>query len=305
MGRRKKISVFVSYARKNKRVVDNFLEKFREQVSPSRRYEYSFWRDTDIEVGENWDEMIQEALNKCDIGLLLISPAFLGSKYIKNKELKKFCGKYAKPVIPVLLYPVDYVHHDLKGLREKQIFKLERSTFKKSKSYAECTGPNQRDLFAYELFKKVETKLDKLYQAKRGPFKPKRRAARKDSLKITSPRKTSVSEKRVKISGTGAKPGNTIILISLLNNKFFNPYKTFATSDKDGKWVHENCLLQNVRSERLIYALSINPNDLRKVQKIFQIGGKNLTIHDLKSNLEENKIYYQLSIGKRLIRVEK
>ena len=206
MGRRKKISVFVSYARKNKRVVDNFLDKFFEQVSASRRYEYSFWRDTDIQVGENWHEMIQEALKKCDIGLLLISPAFLGSKYIKDNELKKFSGQYAKPVIPVALHPVDYEHHNFKGLEKKQIFKLERPAFKKSKSFIECIGSYHRELFAYELFKKVETKLDKLYQSKKGPFKPKRKAARKVSLKITSPRKTSVFERKVKIRGTGAKP---------------------------------------------------------------------------------------------------
>jgi hypothetical protein len=94
-------------------------------------------------------------------------------------------------------------------------------------------------------------------------------------------------------------------LISLLKNKFFYPYKALVSSDKDGKWVHENCLLQNVGSERLIYALSINPNDLRKVRKIFQIGGRTLTILDLESKLSEKNISYQLSKGKRLIRIEK
>jgi hypothetical protein len=132
-----------------------------------------------------------------------------------------------------------------------------------------------------------------------------KKTKRKDTFKITSPRKDFVSEKYVKITGTGAKPGDSVILISLINNKFFKPYKNVVTSHKDGKWIYENCQLYNVRSERLIYALSVNSNDVKKVQSIFNTGGKSLTIHDLESKLSDKNIIYQLSKGKRLIRIEK
>ena len=82
MRSKKKVKVFVSYARANKELAVRFLTRFRQQVSASKRYAYAFWRDTQILVGENWNVEIQDALNPCDIGLLLISPAFLGSQYI-------------------------------------------------------------------------------------------------------------------------------------------------------------------------------------------------------------------------------
>ena len=83
---KKKIIVFVSYARANRDLATRFLKKFKEQASPSKHYHYVFWRDADILVGEKWHEAIQEALAQSEVGLVLISPAFLGSRYIQDHE---------------------------------------------------------------------------------------------------------------------------------------------------------------------------------------------------------------------------
>ena len=104
---KKKITVFVSYARANRDLATRFLKKFKEQASPSKHYHYAFWRDSDILVGEKWHEEIQKALVQCDVGLVLISPAFLGSQYIQDHELPKFLKSGGKSVIPVLLQPID------------------------------------------------------------------------------------------------------------------------------------------------------------------------------------------------------
>ena len=158
---KKKVKFFVSYARANKDLATRFLEKFREQASPSKKYKYIFWRDSKILVGEQWNDKIQEALRQCDLGLVLISPAFLGSQYITEHELPKFVGSKAKPLIPVMLQPVDFQYHDLKGLQKAQIFRLDRPRFRSPKSYGECTG-RQRNQFALDLFRQVELRLDKL-----------------------------------------------------------------------------------------------------------------------------------------------
>jgi hypothetical protein len=160
---RKRVKVFVSYASRNKDLAVRFLEKFRDQLAPSKTYEYTFWRDTNILVGEDWHDEIQKALKKSDIGLLLVSPPFLGSPYITKHELPGFLGDRAKPVIPVMLQHIDFKRHDLKGLRSKQIFRLDSQRFKKPKAYGECTG-NQRDRFVERLFTKVELKLDSLFR---------------------------------------------------------------------------------------------------------------------------------------------
>ena len=158
---KKKISIFVSYARANRDLATRFLKKFREHVAPSKSYSYSFWRDADILVGERWHEAIQKALIQCDVGLLLVSPAFLGSQYIQDHELPNFLKRGGKSVIPVLLQPIDLDRHDLKGLKRTQIFRLDRSRFASPKAYGECSG-TQRDQFALELFRQVEARLDKV-----------------------------------------------------------------------------------------------------------------------------------------------
>lgn len=158
---KKNITIFVSYARANRDLATRFLRKFREQAAPSKQYHYTFWRDNDILVGEKWHEEIQVALAQCEVGLVLISPAFLGSQYIQDHELPKFLKSGGKSVIPVLLQPIDLDRHDLKGLQRTQIFRLDRPRFASPKAYGECSGA-QRDQFALELFRQVEARLDKM-----------------------------------------------------------------------------------------------------------------------------------------------
>ena len=162
MGTKQRIELFVSYARSNKNLAKRFLVRYREEVGASKRYDYIFWQDTDILVGEEWHETIGQALKRCDLGVLLISPAFLGSKYIEEKELPRFVGSGTKPLIPIMLQPVVFERHDLKGLKKHHIFRLEGDRFKSPKAYGECTG-NQRDRFVQALFREVEERLDKLY----------------------------------------------------------------------------------------------------------------------------------------------
>ena len=159
---KKKIKVFVSYARANRNLATRFLEKFREQVAASKKYNYIFWQDTKILVGEEWHDEIQEALKEFDMGLLLISPAFLGSQYINKHELPKLM-RSAKLLIPIMLQQVDFERHDLKGLRRSQIFRLHSQRFQTPKAYGDCIG-SQRDRFAQSLFREVELRLDKLLE---------------------------------------------------------------------------------------------------------------------------------------------
>ncbi len=161
------VHVFVSYARANKYLASRFLKHFKEQAGASRGFRYVFWQDRDILVGEDWQQAIEKALEQCTLGLLLISPAFLGSQYITEEELPRFVGGRAKPVIPVMLQPVDPKLHDLKGLDEKQIFRLDRPGLSEPKAFADCQGP-RRDEFALELFRRVEARLARVLSGHRG-----------------------------------------------------------------------------------------------------------------------------------------
>jgi len=159
-----RVNLFVSYARSNQILAKKFLDRYKEYVYASKRYEYIFWQDEKILVGEKWHNAILEALEKCNLGLLLVSPAFLGSRYISEHELPKFVRSSTKPLIPIMLQSVDFQRMDLKGLEEYHIFRLEGEKFKAPKSYGDCTG-NQRDRFVQALFSNVEQKLDKLFRS--------------------------------------------------------------------------------------------------------------------------------------------
>lgn len=152
------IAFFVSYAHADQRPADLFLQRLTEQLAPSKRYAYTLWRDTELLVGERWHDEIQQALAACQLGLLLISPAFLASKYITQQEWPSFTGDGAKPIIPVMLKMIDLRRHDAKGLEHHQIFRLDHA-----RAFADCTTEVLRRRFAEQLFTQIERRLDRLY----------------------------------------------------------------------------------------------------------------------------------------------
>jgi hypothetical protein len=155
---RTSIAFFVSYAHADQRPADTFLRLLTEQLAPSKRYAYTLWRDTNLLVGVRWHDEIQQALADCQLGLLLLSPAFLASEYITQQELPQFIGNDAKPIIPIMLKVVDLQRHDLKGLKDYQIFSLDRA-----QAFDNCTTNPIRRRFVEALFVQIERRLDRLY----------------------------------------------------------------------------------------------------------------------------------------------
>lgn len=157
-----KISFFVSYAHKDDEYAIDFVDEFKEMSAPSEKYEYVFWKDSEILPGQNWRQEIIAALENCELGLLLISPAFLGSEFIGSEELPKFIGDKKKPIVPIMLKMVNLKRHNLKGIDSAQIYRLKVEGVKRLKSFAQCS-PSQKTDFVYDLFDKVEQRLDKHY----------------------------------------------------------------------------------------------------------------------------------------------
>ncbi len=66
------------------------------------------WSDTRLEAGELWDTSIKAQLRGADAAVLLLSPAFLASKYIRNSELPALlmnAMKEGRAVIPIMVRP--------------------------------------------------------------------------------------------------------------------------------------------------------------------------------------------------------
>ena len=101
---KKKFKVFVSYAHKNSKYYEIFIEEFTRALRFSK-FRWEFWDDRKIALGSDWNEEIGRAIEECDIGLLMLSNEFLSSKYIITYELEKLIEN--KKMIPIKFAPVD------------------------------------------------------------------------------------------------------------------------------------------------------------------------------------------------------
>jgi hypothetical protein len=84
-------TVFVCYAHADNESTDpgkRWLNRLLEQLQPLvLQDKVRAWSDTEIEIGEHWDKSIKAQLPVAKVAVLLVSPAFLASKYIRNSEL--------------------------------------------------------------------------------------------------------------------------------------------------------------------------------------------------------------------------
>ena len=160
---KRKVRFFFSHAHKDRKLVESLEEDLRTHFAASKGYELIPWIDRDIQIGENWKQSIQQAIDGCDFGLMLVSPSFFASEFITQKELPHFVSPEGdatrKPVLPVGLVPVSLKRHDTKGLKEHQFF-LMRTEKTEGRYYDEVPAGAKRREFARQLYEKIEQRLD-------------------------------------------------------------------------------------------------------------------------------------------------
>jgi len=140
---------FLSYAHADAADMQRFLEVLQPQLATDPNHRFSRWMDTDLLPGKEWRAEIQQAVQHCDFGILLVSPAFLASPFIEEHELKQLL---AKPmVVPVMLHPILFNGTmNLKGLGERQIFRDSQG-----RTFDQCGRMHTRRAFALELHQKI------------------------------------------------------------------------------------------------------------------------------------------------------
>ena len=77
--------VFVSYAHADEKFLKNELMPFLRQLELGEQIE--LWHDQLIGTGENWYAEIADRLDHAKVAILLITPAFLGSKFCLHEEV--------------------------------------------------------------------------------------------------------------------------------------------------------------------------------------------------------------------------
>jgi len=151
------IRYFVSYAQKDRKLKNELLKRLKERLAIAKEYYFDPWDDGEILPGERWHEQIQAAIARCQFGLLLVSPALLGSAYIKDHELPAFVASNLaapepeKRAIPIALKRISFDNSiDLKGLEQIQVFRDSAG-----KAFQERSTDKTREDFAEELFQQI------------------------------------------------------------------------------------------------------------------------------------------------------
>lgn len=103
------VKLFISYAHEDTAYKNDFIK----QLSGLEKHQgiIQSWTDQQIQSGQVWDDIINEALRESDIVAFLISADFMFSDYIKDVELKKTLERYnanKQIIFPVLVRPCDF-----------------------------------------------------------------------------------------------------------------------------------------------------------------------------------------------------
>ena len=105
------MTVFVSYVQEDRAYAELFIKEFEKHSNLSKHLKWNTWTDNKGNPGSNWHSNIQQQVDGCDVAILLVSSAFLDSKYIKKDEFDKFL-KHAESerflFFPVLLEACDF-----------------------------------------------------------------------------------------------------------------------------------------------------------------------------------------------------
>lgn len=149
------VKFFVSYAHANHRAKEQFMALLSEQTAISKRFDYQLWSDSELTLGDHWRDEIARAQAETDFGLLLISPAFLASKFIVEHELPTYLDHGGKRCFPLMLAPVDFERHDLKGLQDKQIYRLHSADFNAPRAFTDVKGKRKAE-FAHGVFAQID-----------------------------------------------------------------------------------------------------------------------------------------------------
>lgn len=107
--------VFVSYSHADREYVRQEPGSLLYYLRGLEHEGIRFWWDDQIPPGADWDETIREALAKADVAMVLVSQAFLSSKYCTDVEMESFIQRRADEgltLIPVILSACEWERHE-------------------------------------------------------------------------------------------------------------------------------------------------------------------------------------------------
>ena len=147
--------IFLSYAHADNEsgLVDRLDQRLRPLCNIASPKPFELWRDNrSVLVGERFAEKILAALDEADFGLLLLSPNFFNSEFIRHEELPRILSKErGKRVIPVQLRRVPWGAVQVAGLESHLVFG-------RNKPWMDMNSSSKQDTFATDLFDEISAR---------------------------------------------------------------------------------------------------------------------------------------------------
>ena len=128
------LKIFVSYSHKDEKFKDELVTML---AGLQRRGIVDTWQDRRISPGDEWNKSIQDAMNECDLSLLLVSPDYIASRFIQEEEQPKLLERSKEMqtrVIPIIIRPCKWqsepVLKDLQALPKdgKAVIKFSKAS---------------------------------------------------------------------------------------------------------------------------------------------------------------------------------
>ncbi len=162
--------IFISYCSADRDLRQIMEQSLKIYLKSTKNKFDAIWTDKEIQIGDDWNSTIQDALDSSTIGILLVSPMFLGSDYCMADELKKMLDRRKSEgylIIPILIRECNFFNDD--NLKAMQFFKTYQSEYditdllRKNKlmpfdELADVPNPQERLLNRY--FQKLANDID-------------------------------------------------------------------------------------------------------------------------------------------------
>ena len=96
-------NIFISYSHKDKVIMEQIFEHLKTLQNVGV---VQLWNDKLIKCGDEWMKKIENAMDKCNIAILLVSNSFLNSNFCQNIEIPKLIDKYdmgGVRIVPIII----------------------------------------------------------------------------------------------------------------------------------------------------------------------------------------------------------
>lgn len=167
--------IFISYSSIDRDLREIIEKRLNIYLCSTKNKFETVWADKEIRTGDDWNNVIQDALSESNVGILLVSPMFLGSKYSMGDELKTMLERRKSEgylIIPVMLRECNFSNNN--DLGAMQFFKTYQSEYdvtdllKKDKlmpfdELVDIPKPSERLINKY--FQSLANEIDKAVSA--------------------------------------------------------------------------------------------------------------------------------------------